>query len=533
LDKDDVTHCYYDKCRGGGDDTYDPTMNPTPQPTPKPTRAPTDDGNCGDQCKGAPYNPVCCQLRDGDVEFDNRCLAECELPEHDMYRCYYGTCDSGEYTEEPTEYPSEFPSFLPSIDPTEDPTRRPPRTPSPTRMEPTPEPTQDCEKKCESSDYDPVCCDGTTYDNRCFAACDGVSFEDLQRCHYGECDEGTPTPTMDPTFYPSGFPTPEPTEFPTIDSGSDSADAFIAGGIVNADDICCSEAGELQGMTCRCRRSCAGDSCTAGYGIAFDGGQEKCSGSSVCCCGEQCNKKERSEDDSCDVGIGFTQRRLPNVTTTLMTQCETEIQDGARYDFVIFVDDSCGLEDAECEAMLDGAGTVVLSLLNYPYSRVKMVQFGGDDDGVDVLVDLDDELQLNGAEYVRYIRKHGQCKDHGAGNTALSSALESEAKRVDKGRNTKFVVISRCRDDDERVCALKEEMDALNVDLYAINLMANDGGEYLLCLMDGDRDRVCIGDLESNGFGDVMTDCLLPPICSVVQKEEVIEVERPRGFGDD
>ena len=308
-------------------------------------------------------------------------------------------------------------------------------------------------------------------------------------------------------------------------------------------------------MTCRCRRSCVGNQCVAGYGIAFDGGKEKCSGNSVCCCGEECNKKEKPEDDSCDVGISLTRKQLPNVTTTFMTQCDPQIQDGARYDFVVFVDDSCGLDDSECEAMMDGAGSVILSLLNYPYSRVKLLQFGGADDGVDVLVDLDDELQLNGVEYVKYIRQHGQCKDYGSASTELAAALRSEGRMVDKGRNTKFVVISRCRADREQVCGVKEEIDGFEVDLYAINLMENrdDAAEYLLCLADDDRDRVCVGDHvlgdDNNGFGGIISDCLLPNICSVrppvevevvkVVNENVVEavteneMKISRGFGDD
>lgn len=226
-----------------------------------------------------------------------------------------------------------------------------------------------------------------------------------------------------------------------------------------------------------------------------------------------------------------------------MTQCQRQIEGGERFDFVVFVDDSCGFEDTECAAMLDGAGAVILSLLNYPYSRVKLLQFGGGG-GVDVLVDLDDELQLNAIEYVKYIRKHGQCQDTGTGNTELFAALRSEGKRVDKGRSTKFVVISGCRDENKKLCRLWQELDRAHIDLYAVNVPGNgrmnrqDAGEYLVCLADDDPDRVCVAgqalDGEGNGFDGVISDCLLPQICAVGQREVWVNgVKAVRGFGDD
>jgi len=93
-------------------------------------------------------------------------------------------------------------------------------------------------------------------------------------------------PTDDPTFI---IPTPEPTSKPTAEPTKDDGD----------DHVCCKEAGELQGMTCRCRRSCAGKDCEKGSGFAFDG-QPKCTGKGVCCCGDVCNKRERPEYDTCD-----------------------------------------------------------------------------------------------------------------------------------------------------------------------------------------------------------------------------------------
>merc|ERR1712013_260459 len=78
-----------------------------------------------------------------------------------------------------------------------------------------------------------------------------------------------------------------PTEDPTV-----TTEAML-------EDVCCAAAGVLQGMTCRCRRSCAGKDCEEGSGFAFDG-RPKCTGKGVCCCSDVCNKRERPEYDTCD-----------------------------------------------------------------------------------------------------------------------------------------------------------------------------------------------------------------------------------------
>ena len=234
---DDLFKCYYGICKED-DDTEEPSTPPTPQPTPKPTRSPTK-GGCKDECRDADYDPVCCQLNKGDIEFDNRCLAECELSLEDMFKCYYGKCPDKDRTDQPsydpTEYPSFFPSEIPTENPTDDDTKPPKPTPKPTKspsvMVPTPESTEDCDEKCESAEYKPVCCDGTTFDNRCLAECE-LHLDELLRCYYGKCPDKTDMPTYDPTFYPSGMPTPEPTEFPTIDDSSDSFDGqFLSAGL--------------------------------------------------------------------------------------------------------------------------------------------------------------------------------------------------------------------------------------------------------------------------------------------------------------
>merc|ERR1712013_600387 len=78
-----------------------------------------------------------------------------------------------------------------------------------------------------------------------------------------------------------------PTEDPTV-----TTEAML-------EDVCCAAAGVLQGMTCRCRRSCAGKDCEEGSGFAFDG-RPKCTGKGICCCSDVCNKRERPEYDTCD-----------------------------------------------------------------------------------------------------------------------------------------------------------------------------------------------------------------------------------------
>ena len=83
-----------------------------------------------------------------------------------------------------TDEPTEFPSYLPTEDP-----------------------TQDCFGQCDSADYEPLCCDGVTFDNRCVAECD-LTLTDLFKCYYGVCRGDIDT--EEPTEYPTYIPTEDP-----------------------------------------------------------------------------------------------------------------------------------------------------------------------------------------------------------------------------------------------------------------------------------------------------------------------------------
>eukprot|EP00486_Rosalina_sp_Unknown_P016086 CAMPEP_0201595166 /NCGR_PEP_ID=MMETSP0190_2-20130828/192255_1 /ASSEMBLY_ACC=CAM_ASM_000263 /TAXON_ID=37353 /ORGANISM="Rosalina sp." /LENGTH=2178 /DNA_ID=CAMNT_0048055055 /DNA_START=34 /DNA_END=6570 /DNA_ORIENTATION=- len=212
-------------------------------------------------------------------------------------------------------------------------------------------------------------------------------------------------------------------------------------------------------------------------------------------------------------------------------QCLNAFDNDERFDFVLFIDNSCSLSDDECNTVLQGAGKIISNILSYPNSKVATIDFGEDSNDVELLVDfLDEGLQKNPTEYKRYVIQESDCTDNGNDETDLSSALKKGFELFpnpidpddDDDRKRRFIILSACRDTDVRICRDYPDMlDDRDIEVYIVNLVTTSNAEnaldsdnakaYLSCLVDDDDDRVCVND--QNTFDDIIDTCLLEEIC--------------------
>eukprot|EP01083_Nonionella_stella_P132388 402496_1 len=210
--------------------------------------------------------------------------------------------------------------------------------------------------------------------------------------------------------------------------------------------------------------------------------------------------------------------------------CPYEVRDGYEFDFVILIDNSCGLDQDDCDNLLEGVGEIISTVLDDTDATrvaVKEIISRGNAHSV---VDFDDtELQEDPVAFVQYVRNNAECTDDGEGKTDTAKALSDAAKAFDLSddRIDKIIVVSACKDTRMmKLCKRADKLDARGIDVYAVNLIdASDAvnaithdvaNTYLQCVTDDDADRVCAGECE-NGvsieeFDDIL-QCLLPKIC--------------------
>ena len=202
----------------------------------------------------------------------------------------------------------------------------------------------------------------------------------------------------------------------------------------------------------------------------------------------------------------------------------TDICGGSAFDVVIFLDNSCGLDDDDCSDLLEGVGDIIGDILDYPIIRVSTLLFGANRKDIKILIDFDDiDLQQDADKYERYIRQNGQCSKGGDGETNLYAAIRKILPMLNRRKRTKFVIISNCMD-DFKVCKITKKMHSHHIDSYIVNLfdavdnveneMKNEhqAKHYLSCLTDDHMDRICIGR-GVEALDDVIEDCLMPKIC--------------------
>ena len=198
---------------------------------------------------------------------------------------------------------------------------------------------------------------------------------------------------------------------------------------------------------------------------------------------------------------------------------------GDSFDVVLFLDNSCGLDEDDCSDLLESVGDLIEDILNYPMIRVSTVLYGAKRKDIEILVDFDDiRLQIDDDKYERYIRRNGECAEGGDGDTNLYAAIKKTLPMLDRGKKTKLIIVSNCMD-DFKVCKIAKKIHSHHVDSYIVNLYdsvdnvengmktKHEARHYLSCLTDAHLERICIGR-GVEALDDVIEDCLMPKICN-------------------
>ena len=207
---------------------------------------------------------------------------------------------------------------------------------------------------------------------------------------------------------------------------------------------------------------------------------------------------------------------------------------GFSFDYVIVYDNSCGLEQEDCDTFLDGIGEIISRIKDDDPndSRVAVIQFT--DDIANILIDFDSVLQNNVRQLINEVKNNGDCTQ-GTGNTdVLDGVLYAAGQFQDNDRQRKIIIVSGCKDNENNINGFcndpdgkKRILDNQGIDAYIVNLVkASDStnkipdistaNDYLLCLAD-DPNRVCIGGdnkgVSEQEFDFIIEQCLLPGIC--------------------
>eukprot|EP01083_Nonionella_stella_P293938 999475_1 len=221
----------------------------------------------------------------------------------------------------------------------------------------------------------------------------------------------------------------------------------------------------------------------------------------------------------------------PSLSTTTATTsnhiCEEMLDHGYYYEFIVLYDNSCGLNDDDCNELLDGIAELIRSLVDEgdTKSKVQTMEFNADGTTRVVVGFHDDVYQTDVSQYADYIQTEGHCKSGGQGTTQIVPAINDAISYFDQQDAIKKVItVSTCADttgadlhDENCNSNLKKALDTAHIDHYAINIAEKGSAsnqlswatvlDNLECLSE---DRVCItpGTIDA-----VEIECLLPHIC--------------------
>eukprot|EP01083_Nonionella_stella_P185384 675839_1 len=210
--------------------------------------------------------------------------------------------------------------------------------------------------------------------------------------------------------------------------------------------------------------------------------------------------------------------------------CPYEVRQGNAFDFVILIDNSCGLSHDDCDTYLEGVGEIISTVLDDTDATRVAVKEIIPRGNANRLVDFDDdELQDDPVQFVQYVRRKGDCTEGGEGKTDTSKALQDAIRAFDSedDRIDKIIVVSACKDKRSmKYCKRAPLLEEKGIDVYAVNLIDasdaknvitdDEADTYLECITDNNTDRICVGEDESGvsiqEFDDIL-QCLLPQIC--------------------
>merc|ERR1712129_371193 len=228
--------------------------------------------------------------------------------------------------------------------------------------------------------------------------------------------------------------------------------------------------------------------------------------------------------------LDFLMENIVDLDSAIVAETLIGIDDAM--DIILLYDDSCGQSFEDCGNMLSGINTIIAEFLSKSGTRVQTMQFTQSGLPAVIVSFLDDELQNDIVKYTEVVSNFGECRNGGFGLTDLYTALNEAILYfdVDDYRKDIVIVVSACMDfRNDLLCGeTLERLDALNIDVYPVNLIKASGAsnvilnrpmakEYLLCLASEDEDGVCVyKDKEGvsvDEFGYILDYCLLPHIC--------------------
>eukprot|EP01084_Bolivina_argentea_P108190 193344_1 len=184
------------------------------------------------------------------------------------------------------------------------------------------------------------------------------------------------------------------------------------------------------------------------------------------------------------------------------------IEPDIEFDFIVLYDNSCGLSDDTCDELLEFVGEVISSILDTTNRTRVQTMATTADDAPQVVVTFDNlNLQNNPLKYVQTVRQVGECTYGGNGMTNLDTAIIDGIFDFDLNDNRidKFIIINACIDNSDDICDLvaetlyEQEIDAYVVNFIELSDASNvitepDANNYLLCIVDNDPTRICVGD---------------------------------------
>ena len=136
--------------------------------------------------------------------------------------------------------------------------------------------------------------------------------------------------------------------------------------------------------------------------------------------------------------------------------------------------------------------------------------------GVSVMVPLEDELQRDAAEYVRFVNRHAmdECGGGGGSGGGLGLALRGvrrwarESQEIE--RRMRVVLLSACGEESEEVCGMADELAQAQIEVLSVKV--GGASDSVSCLA-GENAQCVVASVDGEWMHRVVEDCLVPRIC--------------------
>merc|ERR1712228_307584 len=202
---------------------------------------------------------------------------------------------------------------------------------------------------------------------------------------------------------------------------------------------------------------------------------------------------------------------------------------GYKFDFLVILDNSCGLKTKDCDNYIEGAANIISQILDASEStKVQTMEMKSNGKAKTIISFRETSYQTNPSKYLSYFRQTAECNEGGNGQTDAAKAISDAANafNIYDARIDKLIIISACMDDrKKKICRkVNDQLWNKQIEVFVVNLITaskaqnvitfNDANSYLQCLTEYDAKRVCIGKdrkgVSVKEFDDIIDNCLLP-----------------------